>query len=277
MMKRYLLAGATLAVFADPISVAAQDGSWTGPYVGARLGYTSQSADNDETILFDTDLNGSFDDTVNLVSGANAFSRGFCGGAASTATANACSDRNGTEWAVHAGYDYQLAGSFVVGAVAEYGRSAIEDSVTAFSTTPAFYTFTRRLRDSAALRARVGFALGNTLIYGTGGIAYGKIRRSFTTSNAVNTVTFGGDNSERAMGYRAGGGLEHRVSDNFSIAAQYLYTSFKEDEDFAARIGGTNVPVSNPFIRRNPNGTDLIRSSNRFNSHNISVVTSFRF
>jgi outer membrane immunogenic protein len=94
MMKRYLLAGATLAVFADPISVAAQDGSWTGPYVGARLGYTSQSADNDETILFDTDLNGSFDDTVNLVSGANAFSRGFCGGAASTATANGCRDRN---------------------------------------------------------------------------------------------------------------------------------------------------------------------------------------
>jgi outer membrane immunogenic protein len=277
MMKCFLLASAALVVLADPFAAAAQEGSWTGPYVGGRLGYTSQAADNKETILFDTDLNGSFDDTVNLVSGANAFSRGFCGGAAATSTANGCSDRNGTEWAVHVGYDYQLGGSFVVGAVAEYGRAAIEDSVTAFSTTPAFYTFTRRLRDNAALRARAGFALRNTLIYGTGGIAYGKIERSFSTSNAVNTVTFAGDEREKAMGYRVGGGLEHRVSDNFSIAAQYLYTSFKDDEDFVARFGGANVPVSNPFIRRNANGTDMIRSGNRFNSHNVSVAANFRF
>jgi outer membrane immunogenic protein len=115
------------------------------------------------------------------------------------------------------------------------------------------------------------------LVYGTGGIAYGKIQRSFSTSNQVNTVTIAGKDDDKAMGYRVGGGLEHKVSDNFSIGAQYLYTSLKDDDDFTARFGGANVPVSNPFIRRNANGTDMIRSSNRFNSHNVSVVTSFRF
>jgi outer membrane immunogenic protein len=274
-MRPLLLASATFSLFAAPLPVLAQSTSWTGPYVGGRLGYTSQSEDKDETILFDTDLDGTFNDTVSTAGGANAFSRGFCGGAARTATANACSDRDGTEWAVHAGFDYQLGSSLVVGLVAEYGRSTIVDSVTAFSITPAFYTFTRRLRDNGSVRARAGFALGDTLVYGTGGVAYGKIRHSFTTSNMINTVTESGDD-EDSWGYRAGGGVEHRFARNFSLGAQYLYTSLK-DEGYAVRIGGTNVPVSNPFILKNAMGTDFRRSSDRFNSHNISVVASFRF
>ena len=274
-MKSLSLGSATLALMLTASPALAQSADWTGPYVGGRLGYTTQPQDKDETILFDTDLNGTFGDTVNTVAGVNAFSRGFCGGAARSATSNGCADRDGSEWAVHAGYDYQLGSSIVAGLVAEYGRSTIVDSVTAFSTTPAFYSFTRRLRDHASIRARVGFALGDTLVYGTGGAAYGKIRHSFTTSNAANTFTLAGDD-EGKWGYRAGGGVEQRVSDNFSIGAQYLYTSLK-DEDFTVRAGGTNLPVSNPFLRTNPNGTDFARSSSRFTSHNVSVTANFRF
>lgn len=274
-MKPSLIGPALIALIALPTPLLAQAGDWTGPYVGGRLGFSQQPEDKDETILFDTDLNGSFDNTITTVTGANAFSPGFCGGRARTSTAQRCSDRDGTEWAVHAGYDLQLGSSLVVGLVADYGKSAIVDSVTAFSTTPAFYTMTRRLRDHASIRARAGFAIGNTLIYGTGGFAYGKIRRSFTTSNTINTFTETGNN-KRGYGYRAGGGIEQRVSDNFSIGAQYLYTSLKDD-DYGVRVGGSNVPVSNPFIRTNAQGTDFIRSSDRFNSHNVSVTASFRF
>ncbi len=155
----------------------------------------------------------------------------------------------------------------------EYGRSSITDSVTGFTTTPASYTFTRRLRDNASLRARAGFALGQTLVYGTGGIAYGKIRNSFTTSNRVNTFTNTGNDS--AYGYRVGGGIEQKVAPNFSIGAQYLYTSLK-DEDFTVRAQGP-APATNAFIRTNPAGTDFQRSGDRFNSHNVSVVASLRF
>jgi outer membrane immunogenic protein len=273
-MRLFLIASATLVVAAADSQATAQNASWTGPYLGGRLGFTTQPQDKDETVLFDTDLDGTFSDTVNTVAGANAFSPGFCGGVAKSATATGCSDRDGTEWAVHAGYDYQLGRLLVVGIVAEYGRSTIVDSVTAFSTTPAFYSLTRRLRDNASLRARAGIAAGNTLIYGTGGVAYGKVRNSFTTSNTVNTFTPTGD--EKAWGYRVGGGVEQRVSRNFSIAAQYLYTSLKDD-GFMVRTGGSNVPVSNPFILRNAAGTDFRRSGTRFNSHGFSVVASFRF
>lgn len=278
-MKALMLAAAVFGMSVAAYPAAAQtsgwNGTWTGPYVGGRLGIGALREEDDQTVEFDTDLNGSFGDTVTTITGADAFSRGFCAGAVRRVEATRCNDSNDTEFALHVGYDYQLAGSFVVGAVAEYGKTNLEDSVTAFSSTPAFYTFTRELDDTAALRLRAGYAFGGTLIYGTGGVAYGKIDNRFTTSNGVNTFTeSGGD--EDVYGYRVGGGIEQRVS-GFSIGAQYLYTSLKADTDFTVRAGGANVPVSNPFILENPNGTDMRPSSGRFNSHNVSVVASFHF
>jgi outer membrane immunogenic protein len=277
-MKRVCLAGcaglASAAFF--PAAAMAQDGaeSWTGPYVGGRLGYAFQKSDDGETILFDTNLDGDFGDNVNTVAGANAFSPGFCGGAALGRTpASGCGDdRDGTDWAAHAGYDMDL-GSLVVGVVGEYGRTAIDDSVAAFSTTPAQYTMTRRLRDNASLRARAGFALGDSLIYGTGGVAWGKIRNSFNTSNTVNTFTNNGNDD--AWGYRFGGGLEQRVSPNFSVGFQYLYTRL-EDDSFRVRAQGP-APTNNPFILVNGSGTDFARSGDRFNWHSAHVTVNFRF
>ena len=259
-----------------PLPAAAQEQgeSWTGPYVGGRLGYAFQKDDGNETILFDTDLNGDFGDRVNTAAGANAFSPGFCGGAAlDRGPAGGCrGDRDGTDWAVHAGYDLQLGG-LVVGVVGDYGRTEISDSVAAFSTTPAFYTMTRRLRDNASIRARAGVALGDTLVYGTGGALWGKVRNSFATSNAANRFTNTG--SEDGWGYRVGGGIEHRVSRNFSIGAQYLYASLGDD-DFRVRAQGP-APATNPFILNNASGTDFARSGDRFSWHSAHVTANFRF
>lgn len=273
-MRPYIIAAMGAATLFGAVPAAAQDAGWSGPYVGGRLGYTRQPNDRNETILFDNDLDGAFGDRVLTVSGADAFSPGFCGGRTSNPTATNCRDSDGTEWAVHLGYDMEL-GPLVVGIVGEYGRADIEDGVSAFSTTPAVYTFSRRLRDTAAIRARAGLAFGRTLAYGTGGFAYGKIRRDFTTSNGLNTFTESGDD-EDSYGYRVGGGLEHRFDGGFSLGVQYLYTSLKDD-DFTVRAAGTNLPVSNPFILRNSQGTDFQRSGRRFTSNNLSVVASFRF
>lgn len=273
-MKAFLLAATAAGAVFAAAPAAAQSRDWTGPYVGGRLGITSQPNDKNETILFDDDLDGNFGDVVQTVTGADAFARGFCGGATTNPNPTGCRDSDGTEWAVHAGYDLQF-GAIVVGVVGEYGRSDIEDGVSAFSSTPAVYTFSRRLRDHGSIRARAGLALGSTLVYGTGGLAYGKVRRSFTTSNMVNTVT-PQEGDEDTYGYRFGGGVEQRISSGFSLGVQYLYTSLKDDE-FQVRLGGTNVPVTNPFIQQNKAGTDFRRSGNRFNSANLSVVASFRF
>ena len=125
--------------FDDTSSATAAD-DWTGFYVGGRLGLSNDLDQADDTIEFDTNLDGSFGDTVPTLARANAYSPGLCGGRAASiarsGTSRECARDNAqTEWAVHAGFDYDL-GRFVVGVVGEYGRNEFKDRVSAFSTTP---------------------------------------------------------------------------------------------------------------------------------------------
>lgn len=276
-MKSVLTFSAVALFLGASTPVFAQDeaASWSGFYVGGQIGYGFQPGDNDETILFDTNRDGSFGDTVNTAAGVNAFSPGFCGGrTVITSPAAGCTDdKDGVDWKIHAGYDMQF-GQLVAGIVAEYGRATITDSVSAFSTTPARYTMTRRLKDNAGLRARVGYALGQTLLFGTGGLAWGKIHNSFTTSNTVNAFTTTGN--DEVWGYKFGGGVEQLITPNFSIGAQYMYTSLKDD-DYRVTAGPGTAGLTNPFRIVNPAGTDFARSHSRLNSHAVNVTASYRF
>lgn len=267
------IAGA--ALLATPAFAQDAD-TWTGLYVGGHIGYGFQPKDESETILFDTNLDGNFGDTVNTSAPANAFSPGFCGGAANgTAPAAGCDgDRDGIEGGVHVGYDYQTSGGLVIGAVADYDRTRLRDSVSAFSTTPARYTMTRRLRDTASFRLRAGFAAGRTLFYATGGFAYGNIRNSFTTSNTANSFTDNGN--EHGWGYVFGGGIERKLGSHVSVGLQYLYRSI-DAGDYVVRAGPGTAPLTNPFRIVNASGTDFARSSDRFTSHAVQATASYRF
>ena len=79
-MPRFLT---TLALGAGAIAATpalAQEGNFNGFYVGGSVGYTAQSNDRGSSILFDTNRDGVFGDTVRTSTGADAFSPGFCGG-----------------------------------------------------------------------------------------------------------------------------------------------------------------------------------------------------
>lgn len=275
-MMKYVAAGLAGVSFLVAPAYAQNDESWTGFYVGGHLGYGFQPNDDDETILFDTNLDGSFGEAVNTSAGANAFSPGFCGGAANGRTpGEGCDDdRNGIEGGVQAGFDYQMGGGLVLGVVADYDRSRLRDSVSAFSTTPARYTMTRRLRDSFTLRARAGFAMNRTLFYGTGGLAYGNIRNSFSTSNTVNSFT--GNGNEKGWGYAFGGGVEQRLGKSLSIGVQYLYRSI-DAGDYVVRVGPGTAGLTNPFRIVNSNGTDFARSSDKFTAHSVQLTANLRF
>ena len=270
-----LLASAYLAVTTAPAFAQSGDDEWEGAYVGGSIGLAAQNNDRNESVLFDTNLDGNFGDTVRTVAGVNAFSPGFCGGAANGRTPiEGCrGDSDGLEYNIRAGYDQQN-GNIVYGVLVEAGKNEARDSVSAFSTTPAFYYFTRELDYSVGARARLGYAAGGALFYGTGGVTYGKIENEFETSNAANSFTNNG--GTKSWGYSYGGGTEIKIAKNFSIGLEYLYTNYVDD-DYRVSVGRGTAPATNPFLLTNPSGTTMRRSDSDFDMHNIRITTAFRF
>jgi len=264
-----LTALGTSAASAQDLSTTSP--SWTGFYVGGQLGYGWQPRDGDEQIAFDRNLDGSFGDPFPN------FAPGYCGGAPTSArpTSGCTKDNDGTVWKVHAGYDYQFGETSgpVIGAVIEGGKSYLYDNVTAFSTTPAVYKIQARLKENGAIRGRAGYSFSTgTLFYGTGGLSYGKIRNSFSTSNVVNTFTTSGG-SKSAWGYNYGGGIEQKVGP-FSIGALYLFTVLKNND---YRVTATGGPAGGAFTAISGTGTDFRRTFSKFAYHSLLATVSYRF
>ncbi|MEO6361028.1 MAG: outer membrane beta-barrel protein [Sphingomicrobium sp.] len=274
-MKSLILAAAATAALAAP--AAAQTApNWTGFYAGGRIGYATAPLNTKERVLFDNNLDGQFGDTVSLASGANAFSPGFCNGdPRSSLASDGCVTKtvDGLNYAVHAGADYQF-GQIVVGGLVEYGRSKVESSVTAFSTTPANYYLSREMRGTFGARARLGLDIQGVLPYVTAGIVRAKVRSEFETTNVPNVFATRGGNGTRS-GYRFGGGIEKRFGP-LSIGALYLKTSVRDD-DFRVDVTRGTAPATNPFVRINPAGTQFRRSEERFDVHSVDLTVSYRF
>jgi len=266
-------AGAGLAPTAT-----AQDSSWTGPYLGIGTGYSFKS--DDEIVVFDTDRDGQYDDTVRTSLGADAFSPGFCDGAAMGGSpADGCRMSDGSiKLSVRAGYDLQL-GNWVVGAVADYGAVNLGDDVSVFSTTPASYTFTRDLKSLTSLRARSGWASRSGLLYATAGMAWGDMDQSFTTTNTVNSFTPSEDSE--IDGYQVGLGYEVKLGDvwlvgsGWSIGLEYIWTSL-DDGDYPVAIGPGSAPPTNPFLIVDPTGTDMKRTKDLFEYSTVGLTLNWR-
>ncbi|WP_332818577.1 outer membrane protein [Sphingopyxis sp.] len=277
MKKVSLLAAVAASAMAMP--AMAQDGrdtaqDFNGPYVSIVGGGTLQGSDRGETLVFDTNRDGTYGDTVTTTTGADAFSPGFCNGAA-TGTANlGCrNDKDGPEYYARAGYDKRM-GNFVVGLVVEGGRSHARDSVSGFSTTPARYTMSREADYQAGARLRAGYTPGGgALFYVTGGGAYARLDNKFTTSNGANS--FADNGKTNGWGYAAGGGAEVMVTNNISVGLEYLYTDLK-DKDYVVNVGPGTAPPTNPFLL-NGGGTDIQRSNPHFRTHSVRGSLSFRF
>ena len=276
-MRVLLAATTSLIVLAAASPSLAQDNGWTGAYVGGAIGYAHRNDNSGERIGFDKDLNGSYGDTVTTAAGADAFSPGFCGGPNLTnAAAGGCrkDDVKDAEFSVRGGYDCQI-GQWVVGAVGEYSQAQFSDAVTGFSTTPAAYTFHRKLTDLWALRARGGYAFGETLAYVTGGYAMGSVDHSFSTTNTANSFTStGGDD---AKGYQIGFGVEHRVTPNITLGAEYLRTDL-DDKGSTVRAGNLGAtPANNPFLISNAQGTNFQRGDDDIKVDSFRLTAAYRF
>lgn len=277
LIRTIVMTGCLGLLFAAPADAQ----TWMGGYVGGSIGTAGPRAPGSETVVFDTNLDGAFTDTVRTAGGADAFSPGFCRGIAnSPAAAGGCTieDDRRVGGGGRLGVDWQ-AGRIVLGGLVDVMGAGAADSVTAFSTTPAFYTFMRELRYAAGLRARAGVGSERILAYGTAGPAWGRVEQRFTTSNAVNTfVAVNQDDDEgreHVWGYQAGGGVEIRLAPRVSLTGEYLFTSLDNRDESTIRAQGP-APAANPFIVVNPSGTDLRRTAS-FDVWAVNLGLSYRF
>ena len=281
-----MLAGlATAGIFAVPAAAqeVTEDRPFSGVYIGAAGGYDVQPNDVGSSILFDRNGDGNFSDNVNTITGANAFSPGFCNGSARTGSvAFGCrNDDDGWAYYGRAGFDVQR-GPFVVGVVGEFGKTDITDSTSGFSSTPASYTMARKVDWEASVRGRAGYAVNTTLFYGTFGAGYAKIDNLFFTTNTANA--FAATGSKNQWGILGGGGIEQKLTKNISIGMEYMFHQY-QDDDARVRVtagqtlaGSPVLLANNPFlIAPNTSGTDFRRSDDKMRWHSLRGTVSFRF
>lgn len=274
MASSFWFRAVVIVIFAAAATPALAQ-QWTGGYIAGLGGFSRIPEGSDNVIVFDRNLDGVFDENITTAAGANAFSPGFCIGAASSAVSSGgCTqDDSGADFGGRAGYDWQM-GRFVIGAVGDVSFADHVDRVSAFSTTPAFYTFTRELNCVGGLRARAGVGGENVLFYGTGGAAWASLDHSFTTSNTVNTAVE--DAEDMAWGYQVGGGLDFKFgTGKWSAGAEYLWTMLRDEDRYTVRLQGP-APATNPFILGNASGTDL-RRDDPLEFGSVRFVLGYRF
>jgi outer membrane immunogenic protein len=252
---------------------------FNGFYIGAGGGYDVQSADRGSDVVFDTNRDGSYGDTVRTGGGADAFAPlagnpAFCSGVPidNSRTSTGCKgDKDRGEYFGRVGYDRRM-GNFVVGLVVEGGSSGVTDRTTAYSITPHNYVFSRGIDWTAAARLRAGYTPnGGALFYLTGGGVYANLDHEFSTTNpAGGAVSFAQNGKDNAWGYQAGGGIELMVMKNISVGMEYLYTDINDDDYSVTLTGG-------PFSLVSPGGTNLRPRDQSLNYHAVRGTVAFRF
>jgi opacity protein-like surface antigen len=128
---------------------------------------------------------------------------------------------------IQVGFDDMMPSRVVIGLLADISSGATKTT----TTTDASGTSTNQstIFDSETVRGRLGYAVDNVLLYGTGGWAWSSnqaIRTQLT--GTVNNATAGTAEAVNTYlgGWTAGGGVAFAFAQNWDAFAEYRYTSF---------------------------------------------------
>jgi len=160
--------------------------------------------------------------------------------------------RTGFITGVYLGYRWQM-GMWVVGVEGD-ANYKFNSTTTNYQNTPPpwlaseeFYGSAKQTWDGSA-RGRLGFLVNqNTLLYATGGVAFGESKGSYsykgcefvTFVGSPACVTGAGSWSDTRVGYTVGGGVEAAISYGWKARVEYRYTDLGS---YSA-----NVPLSNNY------------------------------
>jgi outer membrane immunogenic protein len=181
---------------AGPGAMAAPVFTWTGFYVGGHLGYAWQK----------NPTSGAYVDFATTWPYAHSNNpRGFAGGA-------------------QIGYNWQ-SGSIVYGLETDISVLSGKGTQTSFPTgdpSDSTVTSNSRIEWVGTLRGRLGVSvMPRTIIYGTGGLAYGRVLNELVQNEGGPVSYFTA--SKVKTGYAVGGGIEHAITDYATIRLEGLF------------------------------------------------------
>ena len=172
---------------------------------------------------------------------------------------NAISASNGGSsflGALHAGYNWQFAPTWVTGIEGDWSWAKAGGSFTqpwtVFGTgaaTPAgdVATMSSTLDWMASLRARFGYVLQpNFLVYGTGGVAWARIDYAASAINGGGGFTYtpAAAFSNTSTGYAVGGGLEWAMTNHWLMRGEYLFYKFGSQSALVSNVNFPGKPSS---------------------------------
>jgi outer membrane immunogenic protein len=169
------------------------------------------------------------------------------------------------------GYNWQAA-NWVYGLETDIqGASLQDDRVCLLGCTGAsFATFDQKMQWFGTVRGRVGYSLGSTLFYATGGLAYGGVKTRIQEFDGANFADL--STSKTKTGYTVGGGIESPFEfmglfgKNWTSKTEYLfvdlgrstenYTLGGVDHTFTTRVQehmlrtGLNYHFNSPVVAK---------------------------
>jgi len=224
---------------------------WTGPYLGAVAGVTCMETDVMHHTTFEDGVTVNDDDDFN--------DSGESWDGTSTASRDVGPyDMNGcgVSGGLVAGFNYQV-GDIVLGLEGDFvwgGKTGKHQDANELDTY--------KVNWMASVRPRIGYlANQNTLFYITGGPGWlrGELKDERTGTNFERTH----------FGYVLGGGIEHALTENIHLRAEYLFSSYKD------KTYGTYCATCATDGNPNTVSVDARENMDQFHTFRIGVTWNF--
>jgi outer membrane immunogenic protein len=183
------------------------------------------------------------------------------------------------------GYNIQLYNNFVVGietdinGLGQRGRGSFANTV---STANAVVSSEKAVDWLGTVRGRLGWLVSPTfLIYGDGGLAYGRVQGStnvhaFWTPGGITEdsawTDASGSLSTTRLGWTVGGGAELMFTPNWSLKVEYLYYDLGNATWANSPNSSFDTEVPRTII-----GTNISTSTTRFTGNIIRVGLNYHF
>jgi outer membrane immunogenic protein len=235
--------------------VSAPPYNWTGLYAGGNVGYSWGDSSNASLVGF-VDPGGLF---------------GFGPFTAAGGFAPPSLNPSGVLGGAQIGYNWQFGPNFVAGLVTDFQGADISDSGTntlkpgrGFATVSESESL--KISSLGTLRAKAGFAASNWLLYGTGGLAYGKVNATGSfVCVAPCVLNEAASVSGTNAGWTIGAGIDYGLSRNWTVGLEYLYYNL-------GAVTATLVPQTGAF----PGSSVTVQTGN-FAGNILRATLNYKF